>query len=151
MKNYWLCFLTLILLSCIALYSCTYEDAPKSCPPVVRGKVVSKHPACAGIVVQVVSGSDGLLTNQWSDIPLYNQGNIYDNVFAIANPCELSTEDYAWLSDVENFSKEFSFYVLDNTNGIACDQCQPLVSLPSHWKEIYILPAGANCNDVLPE
>ena len=136
---------TLMLLGLVLLSSClgSISEPEALCAPPIVGKVVSSHPPCAGIVIQVTGGSyeASHLQESYTD----SFGNTFSNVFRVANPCEMSDKDVAWLSDKDNVGVEFTFVVLGPAVDESCATCKILVELPkvSHR----IVRASAECQD----
>jgi hypothetical protein len=116
------------------------------CVAPIVGKVVSTHPACAGLVVQVIKGGyyDSLrLQSEFTD----SYGNTFNNVFWVSNPCELDDEGQEWLSDPDNIGVEFTFIVRDDPSPDTCGYCKIFVKLPEVHHRITLVPP--DCNDVI--
>lgn len=131
-----ICVLPALLFGCL-------EKPENLCPAVLIGKVVSRHPPCAGIVVEV---SRAPIPEEYVD-EMYTDdyGNTFYNAFTIANMCELDEADLEWLSAEENVGVEFAFYLYGPSIDELCTFCKPLVTLTERKNKIGL--AKENCVD----
>lgn len=133
-----------------------------SCPPPLKGRIVSTTNPCAGVAIQIVSenlSNDDLALisdPEWNGI-IAPSGQIvpyvFQNVFKIY-PCDLehNVTDLLAYDEVagEFLNKgDFYFYItsestISNNNG--CSICKPLVSLPKKRNEITL---NIECRDVI--
>lgn len=132
--------------------SCTEISSDALCIATLKGRIVSKGPACAGVAVQILSGSfvaarvDSVWHDEFSVNPVY-----YENTFTIfpyANDSATIDEELLELIDTQ---REFFFVFANPEPGFLTSNnfvmCKPLVSLPRARNEIRI--ASEDCNDVI--
>lgn len=148
----------LLALTCtfiILLLQCT-ESSPSSDPLCIsrlRGKVVSQGPACAGVAIQVLSGSfdPARVDTLWFDA-YANNPPTYKNVFTMFPYCSVDTEQQDALLEAFEKKNEFFFIFDSSAEGSStdfqdCALCKLLVSLPESTNRISIVTE--ECNDAV--
>jgi hypothetical protein len=137
-----------VVLLCALAISCGYPSEPQIeglCAPPIKGKVVSSRPPCAGLIIQVTDGS--FLPGQVQETFTDSSGDTFTNTFKLLGICEMSEQDALWLSDPNNFGKEFLFYFDDRVIEDNCAHCKPYVLFPDVKNRIVLTTGG--CNDIL--
>lgn len=137
----------LLLIFCISclLFQCSETATERLCIAPLKGRIVSEGPACAGLAVQILSGSydasrvDTLWFDAYADNP-----SRYKNVFKTYPYCSVSTEQQEAL--LEAFEKKKAFFFIFDTPADEpffdfqdCTLCKPLVSLPESTNRILIV------------
>jgi hypothetical protein len=145
-----------ILLPCALLFAlcsnCSETSSDALCIAPLKGRIVSKGPACAGIAVQILSVDfdaarvDSMWHDEFSSDAAYYKNTF--TTFPYANENATIDEELLELIDTQ----ESFFFVFTNpepgfltSNNVV--MCKPLVSLPRARNEIKIVPE--NCNDVI--
>lgn len=143
----------LILVSFIGAISfqCADPTTDNTCIARLKGKVVSKSPACAGVAIQILSGNidPTRVDTLWFDAYADN-APVYRNVFKTYPYCYGEHESGELLLDALEQGAEFYFIFAPSENTPDCGfgdcmVCKPLVSLPESTNRILLV--DEECND----
>lgn len=141
------CTFIILLLQCT---ESTHSSDPL-CIARLKGKVVSQGPTCAGVAIQILSGSfdPTRVDTRWSDA-YSNNAPVYHNVFKTYPYCNSESESGQLFLEVIEEGVEFYFIFINNENPPYCGVadhtlCKPLVSLPESTNRILVV--NEECND----
>ncbi len=138
-------FFALLLTASSILFQCSETGTQKLCVAPLKGRVVSEGPACAGLAIQILSGSydasrvDTLWFDGYADNP-----PTYKNVFKTYPYCSVNTEQQEALLEAFEKGTEFFFIFASPADDSFfdfqdCTLCKPLVSLPESTNRILIV------------
>lgn len=123
--------------------SCIPFEEKLSCSVVLRGKIVGTHPLCAGIVIQILSGT---YSHERVDVARFNAPydtiTSYRNVFTVY-PCDVENTQLD-LADMQP-GMEFNFVFTQIPVPEECHICHPLVYLPQARNQIRLV---GNCENM---
>ncbi|GCC50955.1 hypothetical protein SanaruYs_11740 [Chryseotalea sanaruensis] len=144
--------LIIFLLVFIVFTSCQSEISNEElCVARLRGRIVSSSPACAGVAIQILSGSfqPDHVDASWQNAFQPNS-TVYQNVFKTYPFCQASEEQLKRFESILEEGDEFYFVFKNSEAGFCgfgdCTICEPLVSLPEKVNEIEIVDLA--CTDV---
>ncbi len=146
------CLLTLSVAVIMTFSGCQSELSNEAlCVARLKGRIVSDSPACAGVAVQILSGSfqPTQVDASWQNV-LQPNSTVYQNVFKTYPYCNSNEEQLKRFEDILEAGVEFYFVFKSRADGFCgfgdCAICEPLVSLPEKVNEIEIV--NLSCTDV---
>lgn len=144
--------LILYLAGFVAIASCeSTVSSEELCVARLKGRIVSSGPACAGVAIQILSGSfqPDHVDASWQNAYQPNS-TVYQNVFKTYPFCQAIEEQLQRFEDILEAGGEFYFVFKNREPGFCgfgdCAVCEPLVSLPEKVNEIEIV--NLVCTDV---
>ncbi len=142
------CLLTLSVAVIMTFSACQPELSNEAlCVARLKGRIVSDSPACAGVAIEILSGS--FLPTQvdahWHNA-LQANATIYQNVFKTYPYCASNEEQLRKFEDILETGGGF-YFVFTNREDNDCTVCEPLVSLPEKTNQIEIV--DSMCRDLI--
>lgn len=144
--------LILFLAGFVAIASCeSTVSSDELCVARLKGRIVSSGPACAGVAIQILSGSfqPDHVDASWQNAFQPNS-TVYQNVFKTYPFCKASEKQLQRFEEILEEGDEFYFVFKNSEAGFCgfgdCTLCEPLVSLPAKANEIEIVNLA--CTDV---
>jgi hypothetical protein len=142
------CLVTLSVAVIMTFSDCQSELSNEAlCVSKLKGRIVSDSLACAGIAIEILSGTfDPMqVDSRWQNA-LQPNSVVYQNVFKTYPYCSSNEEQLKKFEDILETGGEF-YFVFTNREDNDCAVCKPLVSLPEKTNQIEIVDSA--CKDVI--
>lgn len=142
------CLLTLSVAVIMTFSGCQSELSNEAlCVARLKGRIVSDGPACAGVAIQILSGSFQPMhvDASWQNAFQANT-TVYQNVFKTYPYCTSNEEQLKRFENILETGGEF-YFIFTNREDNDCAICEPLVSLPEKTIQIEIVDSA--CRDLI--